>query len=287
MPDLEKKEEEIDEHPVVQTYQSDLERAMDTTDAKVVQELLENAREREQIEKEKEITINQRRWYRAGGMLLIILAIGALGYGVYYYKNLTVSVEERTSVGIFQNIRPISSIKTPFQDAMREITSLENLAPGKPFLVPVVTDEISLTLLSKEELVHYIGARASEPFLGAISLVRLGVYNTGVKVSPFMIFSVPDPEIASKEFLIAEPNLLTMFAPVLNIDLEFYENEIGKGFTSSYMYNLPVRILKSKDPDTKEETILLYYGYATDNTIVLSTNPTILKAVYDTIIKQH
>lgn len=275
------------DRPVVQTYERDMSLAMDTTDATVVQELLQTARERETFEAEKETVRHQKGWYTLGGLILLLLALGSLGYGVYYYEHLTVHVAPNVSVGVFQSTTPIIAADTTIDASIDTLITHDGLPEGKPFLVPIVADKTTLTPLSNEGILEFIRADASEPFIAATSLVRLGVINTGSQVVPFLLFSVPNPEIATKEFLIAEPTLLSMVAPALNIDLSMHQNEIGKGFTSSYMYNLPVRTLKSYDIDTQEETLLFYYGYATDNTIVVATNPSVLKAVYDTIIRQH
>lgn len=273
---------------VVQTYEKDLARAMDTTDASVVQELLQTAREKEVLVKEKEVVRHQRGWYTTGGLILILLALGALGYGIYYYNHLTVPVAPSIAVGVFQSTEPIVvTPETTITDIVTTITAKSDLPEGKPFLVPLISDSTTRAPLSNEELLTTIGARASEPFIAALSLVRLGSMNTGNAVVPFVIFSVPNPEIATKEFLIAEPKLLEMVAPILNIDLATQTDEIGKGFTSSYMYNLPVRSLTALNRDTQQERLVFYYGYATDTTIVLATNPSVLKAVYDTIIRQH
>lgn len=274
-------------HPIVQTYEKDLSLAMDTTDATVVQELLQTARERETFEKEKEVVRHQRGWYTTGGLILLVLALGALVYGVYYYKNLTVRVAPSVPVGVFQSTAPITAADTTIDEGIATTITAASLPEGKPYLIPIVTDNTTLTPLSNEQILTFAGANPSEPFVAALSLVRLGIMNTGPAVVPFLIFSVPNPEVASKEFLIAEPDLLSMVAPALNIDLELHQSEIGKSFESSYMYNLPVRTLKSLDVDTQEESLVFYYGYATDHTIVVATNPSVLKAVYDTIIRQQ
>lgn len=270
---------------IVHTYQDDLALAMNATDATVVQELLHTAREQEAAEKEAVVVHRQRGWYTAGGIILLLLAIGAGVYGVYYYRHLTVDVAPAPSVGVFQSTTPVVVDETLVADAMTRLTTADTIAEGKPLLVPIVTS--SGAALSTPETLKYLNLNLSEPFQAALSLARLGVYNNGTSVSPFLIFSVPNAEIASKEFLIAEPKLLDMIAPLFGINLQNPANEVAPGFTSTYMYNLPVRTLKSTNIDTNTETIILYYGFATDHTIVLATNPTILKSVYDTIIRQR
>ncbi len=275
------------ERPGMQTYQSDLSRAMDTTDATVVQELLATAREKEALARDRETVRHQRGWYTAGGIILILLALGACVYGVYYYKHLTVNAEPQIQIGVFQSTNPLIASDTSIETYIAQLSDRTDIPEGKPFLVPIVADNTTLALLTPEETLSKVGWRASEPFIAALSLVRLGVFNTGNAIVPFLIFSVPNPDIATKEFLIAEPTLLANTAPVLGINMSMHTAEIGKGFVSSYLYNLPVRSLRSFDPDTNQETLLLYYAYATDHTIVLSTNPSVLKAVYDTIIRQQ
>ncbi len=274
--------------PIVQTYEDDLARAMDATEAGVVQELLETAREREAIETERTTRTRERGWYTAGGLILMILALGFIGYGAYYYTHLTVNVVAPATVGVFPSITPVVASTTTIK-ALRDTltTDTEIILPGKPTLVPLVTDEKTLTPINPDAFFAFMGARASEPFIATLTLARLGIMNTGDSVVPFLIFSVPNTELAAKEFLIAEPKLLEMVAPVLGIDLSLHTEEIGKGFESRYMYNLPVRTLTSVDPDTQISTILFYYAFATDHTVVISTDPTVLKAIYDTIIRQR
>jgi hypothetical protein len=277
----------VEQKPIIHTYESDFALAMDTTDASTVQVLLQTARDQELSEKERIVIQRQRGWYTTAAVILIILALGAGAYSIYYYRNLTVPVTPNVSVGVFPSTLPIVVTTTNITDGITRLTTTEPLPEGKALLVPIVTDQETLTPLTTEQVLQFMNIPASEPFMAALSLVRLGVLNTGTSVSPFLLFSTPNPEIASKEFLIAEPKLLALVAPVLNIDQKNESSEIGTGFTSTYMYNLPVRTLHTTNLDTKEETILLYYGYATDHTIVVATNPTVLKTVYDTIIRQR
>jgi len=270
--------------PVIHTYEADLALAMDATDATVVQELLETAREKETEQKEREVIHKERGWYTAGGVILLILALGAAAYGAYYYRTLTVTVTPAASVGVFPSTDAIIAGSNVREELVRVGTALPE---DKPFLIPIVTDTTPRSLLDTTETLSYLGISMSEPFVAAIDLMRLGVIHTNGSVSPFLLFSVPNPENASKEFLIAEPRLLEMTAPLFAIDLSNQSIDIAPTFSSTSMYNLPVRTLKATNVDTREQTILLYYGYATDHTVVVATNPTILKAVYDTIIRQR
>ncbi len=273
--------------PIVHTYESDLALAMDTTDASVVQELLQTARERENADKEKEVVRRQKGWYTTGGIILFVLALSASIYGYYYYKNLTVDVAAVPSVGVFQSTAALVTSDSDLANSITKLTTEDTIIEGKPLLVPLYADATTLIPLSPEQTLAYLNINLGEPFLATVSLVRLGVYNNGNTVSPFLIFSVPNPETATKEFLLAEPKLLELTAPIFNINLTNTANQVGTTFESTYMYNLPVRTLTATNLDTNIKTILMYYGYATDTTIVIATNPTILKSVYDTIIRQR
>lgn len=267
------------------TFQSDLDRAMDTTEAPAVQELLQTARDKESLEQERAAVRHQRKWYTAGAIILILLALGAAAFGLYYYHTLTVKVAPQPTVGVFQNLPPINTGATDIASLMSSLTTDDTIPEGKPFLIPLV--DSSGSTLSPEATLSYLNIKVGEPFVATLSLVRLGVMNTGTAITPFLILSTPTPELATKEFLIAEPTLLATVAQVLNIDLTVTARDIGTSFNSVYMYNLPVRTLISTNVDTSEKTILMYYGYATNNTVVIGTNPTVLKAVYDTIIRQR
>lgn len=267
------------------TFQSDLDKAMDTTEASAVQELLQTARDKETFEHEREAVRHQRKWYTTGAVILIVLALGAVAFGWYYYHTLTVKVLPQPTVGVFQNLNPINTDTTDLMAALSTLTTSVSLPEGKPFLVPLVNTNGNT--LSPEATLSYLKVSVGEPFIATLSLVRLGVMNTGTIITPFVILSTPTPELATKEFLIAEPTLLDTVAQVLTIDLTVTARDISPTFTSVYMYNLPVRTLTSTNVDTGEKTILMYYGYATDNTAVIGTNPTVLKAIYDTIIRQR
>jgi len=277
--------EKEDPHHTTHTFQTDLERAMDTTEVSAVQELLKTAREKETYEVEK-IQVNRlRHWYTTGAVILILLALGAVAFGVYYYHNLSVRVVSTPPVGVFQNLPSVDTSTTQASTLFSSLINNDSAPENKPLIVPL-TDAAGRTL-TPTGVFSYLIINASEPFIATLSLARLGILNTGTSVSPFLILSTPTPELATKEFLIAEPKLLELVAVVLGIDLTVAARDIGTSFQSAYMYNLPVRTLKATNVDTNEQTILMYYGYATDNTIVIATNPTVLKSVYDTIIRQR
>lgn len=271
-------------HPAGHTLQTDLARALDTTEASAVQELLQTAKEKERAEIEKHKTERERVWYNIGGFILLILALGACAFGIFYYRNLTVTVAPKYVSGVFQTLEPIVAT-TSIDAVLSQKPQYETLPPEKLFVVPLIKE--GGVPLTPEEVFSFFEMRASEPFIATISNVRYGVFNTGTTVSSFLILSTPTPELATKELLIAEPTLLSMTAPILGIDQTKTNQDIGTSFESTYMYNLPVRLLKTTNIDTREQTILMYYAYATDNTIVIATNPSILKAVYDTIIRQQ
>lgn len=271
--------------PIIHTYGDDMAHAMDATDAKVVAELLQTAREREASAKEVIHVRDERAWYTTGALLLLVLAIASAFYGYYHYRHLTVPAAPAYSVGVFPSIDPVIASNTDITTLVSSLETLQTLSLDTPTLVPI-TDE-SHALLSTEQFFESIHARVSEPFQHAIDIVRFGVLHSDTRISSFLIFYVRDPEIATKEFLIAEPTMLETFSPILGINPDDHQAEIGKGFESGYRSNLAVRTLSAADSTTGTRSLLLYYGYATDNTIVMATDPAVLKTVYDSIISQH
>lgn len=271
---------------VMHTFEDDMALAMNATDAHVVQEMIQNAQKKEAREKLDVLHNSQRKWYTAGGIILMILALGAIGYGIVYYRKLTVPANPAPSVGVFPSTNSIYTTQTSSVDALSTLKNEENLSGNKPYLVPLMRDTNNQAL-SVEQTFSYLGIPATEPFMASMSLIRLGVMNNGKKNNDFLIFSTPNPEIASRELLIAEPSLLDWLTGLFQIDRSNPAVEIAPAFSSSFMYNLPVRILKSHNLDTGEEMVVLYYGYANNNTVIVATDPSILKAVYDTIIQQH
>ena len=277
-----------DTHPLIHTYQDDLSRAMNATDATAVQEMLVMAREREAASVDGIIKNRQRGWYVSVSIVLIALALLVVGYGAYHFMNLTVPVEKTISVGVFSNTDPISIEGNTIENVIDTFVRGETTLPeGKPVLLSLVRDTATQVPISNQELFTFLEATLSEPFATAIAIVRYGMVNTGNEVVPLIIASVPNPELASKEFLIAEPKMLEQFQKALTISTDGLSFEVGKGFTSEYLYNLPVRTLRYTDTISSDSRIVMLYGYANSSTIVITSKQAVLKAVYDAIIRQR
>lgn len=333
----EQQQEQPQEQPhLTHTYQDDLAQAMNATDAPVVQELLANARAQE-TEAALEVTEQgERKWYSITSLLLIVLTLGVIAYGAWYYIHLTVPIQPAMSVGVFQNTQNIIAPNTSIEKVMADLLASSNLPEGKPTLVNL-TEANGSTLLSNTELYAFMGAAVPEPLQTSISVARLGAVNTGKEIVPFIVASVPNPEKASQELTNAEPGLLKLFYKPLNINLSLYvpnplpsanalipastqtaqvSKQVSKAgspkvataqvatpqvapvaatapaapalaFDSQYFYNLPVRTLTSTDNATHLQTMVFLYGYATNNIVVITTKPEVLKAVYDTVVNQH
>lgn len=328
--------QKVPEQPrLTHTYQDDLAQAMNATDAPVVQELLANARAQETEAAIEVAEQGERKWYSITSLLLIVVTLGVIAYGTWYYLHLTVPIQPAMSVGVFQNTQNIIADNTSIEKVMSDLLASTNLPEGKPTLVNL-TEANGQTLLSNTELYAFIGASVPEPLQSAISVARIGAVNTGNAVIPFIVASVPNPEKASQEFTNAESDLLKLFYKPLNINLSLYvpspvpsaaslipaaavqtaqvtKPVVSKAgaakvataqvatpqvapviptppaltFNSSYFYNLPVRTLTSTDSMSHMQTMVFLYGYATNNIIVLTTKPEVLKAVYDTVVNQH
>ena len=269
----------------IHTYADDLSRALDTTDAVVVQELLTEGREREAEEKQEGIRTHQRAWYKAGATILIICTLLASGYSVYYYTNLTVPTEKALSVGVFPSTEIIVAGETDIRKAVEAIKNSKSLGNEKPYLVPLVSNGDTLALLTTSELFSFFEAKASEPLITSFNLLRLGVMNIGEENTTFVIGVTKDAEISAKELLIAEPDLLQMLYRALGINLENHSSEIGKPFAGEYLYNIPVRTLRYDDESEKGK-LLFFYARVSDEIVVFTTSPSVLKAIYEGLIHQ-
>ncbi len=277
----------IPEHQVlVHTYEDDLARSMNVSDAKVVQELLTSAREREGILKEEVQKRKARGWYTTGAIILILSALASAGYGVYHYTRLTVPVQQSVSIGVFPSTAPIDASTTSIEAVIAALEADTTLIDDKPYLVDLVSDEKTQVLLNNAQLFSFIGATPTEPFATSLGVIRLGVMNTANGTVPFLIASLPNPEIANKEFLIAEQKLLFMFSKALDITTATIAPETSQEFVGEYRYNLPVRVLYTTNT-VGVRGLTMLYGSATDNIVVITTTPEILKAIYDTIIRQQ
>lgn len=271
---------------VLHTYQDDLAKAMDATDATVVQSLITEARVREEQQKDEVVRKRQKGWYTLGALFLALGALIASGYGLYHYRTLTVPVQESFSVGVFQQTAPFVIEGTDIRETVATLAQDTTLPEGKPVLVQLVSNTPTPgTELSKEGLFSFFEAKASEPFLASFGVIRYGVVNTGKAVIPFVIGSVTDSEVSAKELLIAEPDMLRMFYKPLNIPIAKYTEDIGKTFTQQYVYNLPTRGMVVTGDEG--QTVPLFYGYATEKLVVFSTDYSVLKTVYDSILSQQ
>lgn len=275
-----------DHRVLVHTYDDDLSKAMNVSDAKVVQELLTNARERETIMKEEVVKRKARGWYTAGSLILILCALAATAYGVYHYRRLTVPASTSVSIGVFPSTEPIVAASTTIEQLILDFKTDQGLLKAKPYLVDLVSDESGQVLLTNTELFSFIKAVPSEPFATSLAVIRLGMITIGTDTVPFLIASVPNPEIAAKEFLIAEPKFLELFSAALDIDTTAITTETNTAFVGEYRYNLPVRALYTTN-QAGARTLTMLYGSATDNIIVITTKPDILKTIYDTVIRQQ
>ncbi len=282
-------------HPLIHTYQDDLARVMNATEAPVVQALLATARARDEENAIEEVEQKERRWYSATSIVLILLTLAVLAFGTYYYFRLTVKVRPAPSVGVFPTSDTIVASSTTMQQVLATFAASATLPVGKPTLINLVNDpstpssasgQAQQPLLSNSQLYQFIGAEVPEPLQSVISVARWGVVNTGTAIVPFIVASVSDPEKASKEFSIAEPTLLKLFSPALGIDTTAEQDVIGQTFQSQYFYNLPVRTMSGQDAQGKQ-TVVFLYGYATNTIIVITPKPEALKAIYDTVINQH
>lgn len=279
-------EENIPTKKSIHTYADDLSKALDTTDATVVQELLAEGREREAQEKQENVRTHQRAWYKAGAIILIACTLLSLGYSVYHYTQLTVPAEKAVSVGVFPSTEVIVVEDTDIRkvvDLIKENPTIEN---GRPYLVPLVNDPSTLTLLTPSEMFSFFEAKASEPLITSFNLLRFGVMGSEEKHIPFIIGVTKDTEVSTKELLIAEPSLLQMLYRPLDIDIAGHAEEIGRDFSGEYLYNIPVRTLRY-DSETEKGKLLFFYARVTDDIVVFTSSPSTLKAIYDSLIRQR
>lgn len=272
--------------PIMHTYAGDLANALDTTDATVVQQILAEGREREEIDVEEKLHNKQKTWYSTGAIILTIFSLAAIGYTLYHYRSLTVPAQQSVSVGVFPSTPVVVTPATDIRTVIESLRANATLEPNKPYLVPLVNDEQTLVLLSNSQLFSFFESKPSEPFLSSFNLIRLGIMNTGSSNVPFIIGSIADTDIATKELLIVEPDMLQLLYKPLGIDISTIPQEIGRAFTGEYMYNIPARTLRYTNVDGVDIS-LFFYAHISNNIVVFTTDPSVLKAIYDTLIQQQ
>lgn len=269
------------------SYDDDLSKALDTTDAAVVQTLLNDARDREEEARQRQKAIVERRWYVTVASILIITAVLFAGFSFFHFQSLTVPAIEQISIGVFPTTNAIPVNTTDIRQLLATAAARTDTPNGKAFLFSLTSDNQTNTPLSDDQTIAFTELKISEPLRMVLQNIHLGGYNNGTTVTPFIIAGVKDPEIASKELLVNEPSLLQQFYTALGITLKNYTTEIGDQFTGTYISNLSVRSLVKKNNTTEKTETVLLYGYTTDRILVITTTPEALKAVYETVIKQY
>ncbi len=268
----------------IHTYEEDLAKAMNTTDASVIQELLNKGREKEEYEKIEKKDREQSRWYRLVGLILVFVGFAFFIYSFFYYQKLTVTVENNFSVGLFKNTEQILINSTDIRSLVKDAVPKLETETSKPLLIDLVNENYE-TVTNPKELFSFFEGKASEVLLSYFDNVRLGVVNTGEKNTTFIIASTKNGELVNKELMLSEDSLLQILYKPLGIDISKYTKEVGKSFATSYIYNIPVRLLNEESGD--KDNIVLFYSQITDNIFIFSTNPNTLRPIHDTIIKQQ
>lgn len=285
-PEKEQKTEDAKKH-LIHSYADDLSKALDTTDASVVQELLSEGRAREALLEEEKKSSHQRHWYRAGALVLIICTLASAVYTFFYYKNLTVPVKSTPSVGVFPSINEVVVAKdTDIRKVVESLKTNDSLEEGKPYLLTIVSDDKNLTLLTPSEMFSFFEAKVSEPLINSFEVLRMGGVNIDGENQTFIIGLTKDTDISSKELLIAEPSLLQFLYRPLGIDLSKHSTEIGKEFIGEYLYNLPVRVLRYEG-NSEKNSLLFFYARISNNIVIFATSPKTLKTVYENILHQN
>ena len=269
------------------TYADDLSKAMDTTEASTVQELLVNAREMEDAMHQQQKANAEKRWYSLLAACLIAGAVCAAIFNSYYTNSLTVPAEKEVSIGVFPTTTAIVANDTDIRQLTESLKDRKDLPQKKPFLLSLVTDQQSLTPLTSDETLAFAESSLNANLHMTLKNIHIGGYDTGTGIAPFVIAGVSDNEIATKELLIAEPSLLETFYKVLSVPIADYQDVATKNFVSAYANNIPIRTLSLGNKKTRKSETVILYGYVTDNILVITTSPLALKAVYDTVIRQQ
>ncbi len=283
---IEQPSEQEEKASLIHTYERDLANAMNATDATIVQQMLTSAREREATMNALITHKKQRGWYILSSILLLLIALGAFGYSVYHFKTLTVPIKKSISVGVFSSTPPIIASGTDIRQTITNLTKETDLPRRKPLLVQLLNNDKEQLPLSVDQLFSFMEASPDGALRMVFDNVRLGVVNIDNQSVSFIIASVFDAEIASKELLLAEPTMLPTFYNALGINLGEYSTEAGRGFDAEYVYNLPVRILRGAQSGENAGEIILLYGFVDSNTVVITTHPDALRMIYDTTIGQ-
>lgn len=263
-------------------YEKDLSNAINITEAKTVQKLLREAREKEDDQKTKKRERKARKWYVFGSIIFILTTLGFSTYAFYNYTKLTVPAVEYVSVGVFPTTKKIVTQGKTLSQALEEIDT-ESLIEGRPYLVELVNENEEL--IPHRDFFYFIETPVNEPFVASMSVTRLGMIKIGGVLNPFIIGTTEDPNRTLKEFSLIEHNFLNIFQRVFNINTLNIVEETTNSFIGEYRFNVPVRTLYTTTMEGLRN-FTLSYGLINENIILITKNPDVIKIVHENITKQ-
>ena len=274
----------IAQRAIISNYESDVANAMSQTDASQIQKFIQRAKDDEETAKERTTHNAQRTLLSTIAVICVLGAIAGIAYGTLHFKSLTVPLASNVSLGAFPTFASRIPLTVPLATVLDTISKDTTFTTGKPMLVDVV--DASGTLVSPKELFAYLDIKATEPLQTSFVVTRYGfVKLSDTEVVPFIIGATADERIATKEFLIAEPSMTTLFANALMLDPSKIATVAGGGFAQEIVANIPLRILRAQKDD--QRTTTLAYGFPTENVVVFSTDTRVFALVENTIIGQH
>jgi hypothetical protein len=274
----------IAQKAVIANYEADVANAMSQTDASQIQKFIQRAKDDEIEQKERALRSTQGRLLSTIAVICLIGAIGGFVYGALHFKSLTVPLAPTVSLGAFPTFSAKIQMSTPLASVLETISKDSTFVVGRPMLVDIV--DSTGTLVSPKELFTYLNVKATEPLQTSFVVARYGfVKISDTQVVPFIIGATADERIATKEFLIGEPSMTSLFGDAFMLDQSKITAVAGGGFTQEIVANIPVRILRAQKDDQRQTT--LAYGFPSENVVVFSTDTQAFGLIENTIIGQH
>ncbi|HSE57036.1 MAG TPA: hypothetical protein VLB02_03050 [Candidatus Paceibacterota bacterium] len=261
------------------SYSEDLAKAMQTTDAAEVQELLSMAREKETVIKQAEEE-KKTNWVFVLGTMLCFAVSGAVLWFIWdrFEQAQPVPIERVEQPVIFSQLAPIDTTTTDIRETVQHLRTTATLELNTPTVIPLIT--AAGEPLSPDEFLKFSEGAIPIGLREQTIALQLGAIATGTTVVPFVLLTGKDQEALTAQLRLAEPELLRGLYRALGIEISELMALFKTPFADDYVSNAPLRVLRKPGA----EVPVFLYGFITNQSVVVTTDTAAFQQIYDAAI---
>ncbi len=256
----------------LRTFSTDLAQAVRKDEMSVIKVAMAEDKRRHEVENEESPKSPKNRAYVIFGIIFIILAVGGIAAAFIVKKSRTPDIiSGEVSTPSIIKAEATTSIEVGGAEAGKIVdltrTALKNVSAKDGEVVNIYytdsTAGIKRTIVTGE-FMGGIKSAIPAPLLRSLAnAFMLGIYTKATARHPFLIFKTNDHSIAFANMFIWEKKLFSDLYLPFNFPAD--ESSFTGKFTDLLVENKDTRVLQKDDG-----TILLIYGFADENTIIIT-----------------